>query len=521
MAVLRINNNFGDTFGSLGNALGNMWNPKLRAEAYELQQRMWLQQIQAQQELNKIRAQGGAITSYGGLPPDQLAVVTNMIRSGASQNDIDAYVASHATPGTTAQNIQNATIMTHHPWDQPYAPVVDSSTLAARSASDAMRAYNEELARRKAMQDVGGIEVAPGSQRIFPGGGLPASGPPSFTNPFYGGVLPPSVNAPAQGPAGPSGPAVAQPQANPAPANSASGAAPPVSTGPVSAPTLSGAGNVSGFTVTPPLVRQEGGSTILGASPSTVEASKTFTSENQKDLTEALDEGVGAQKLQNKINQIRALMPLAKTGGTWGQLTAAAQSMLTPLGFGQQTTPQQAQAAIDNMLSTEIPELRKEAGITRLAGPEIQSLKPQIGSATMAPEVLNNILANEAALADLQVKRRTNAQNVLFGQGDMGGFVKGDNALYANLPVMTDALRKSYGAVGTQTQFPTATAGPGAPPGAPPTNPSGMSGAVSGASPGPSGAVAAPAAPPGPAPTPQGPVIYDRLPDGTFVPRGQ
>ena len=107
---------------------------------------------------------------------------------------------------------------------------------------------------------------------------------------------------------------------------------------------------------------------------------------------------------------------------------------------------------MDQILNTEIPELRRASSIQRLAGPEIQAVGKQIGSANAA-DVLNNIVANEEANADIQIARRTNTQKAL-GWGDapmtMGDYSNADNDLLANLRQHTDALRKQYGAIAPQ-----------------------------------------------------------------------
>jgi hypothetical protein len=121
---------------------------------------------------------------------------------------------------------------------------------------------------------------------------------------------------------------------------------------------------------------------------------------------------------------------------------------------------------MDQILNTEIPDLRKASGIQRLAGPEIQAVGKQIGSATLPPDVLNNIIANEEAVADVQIARRGNAQKAI-GLGDQPmsftDYTNADNELNNSLKQRADALRTQYGAIGTEAQQPAPVAQPAAP----------------------------------------------------------
>ena len=207
------------------------------------------------------------------------------------------------------------------------------------------------------------------------------------------------------------------------------------------------------------------GSTLMGPT-ATETATNDATNKARADtLNQAMDEGATAARMKVKLAQIRDLETVSSTGGAGGQVAAAAMKRLADAGIvvGDQAS---AYKAIDQILNTEIPDLRKASGIQRLAGPEIQAVGKQIGTANLPPGVLNNIIANEEAAADTQIARRSNAQNTL----GIGGqpmtytdYTNADNDLNNSLKQRTDALRQQYDAIGTQAQQPAPIAQPGPP----------------------------------------------------------
>jgi hypothetical protein len=83
-----------DTLGGLGASLANAWNPKTQWEAYELQQRILQEQFNYQVQQQKLAAQNHALQHYGkSLTPDQMGVIENMVRSGASAADVERQIA--------------------------------------------------------------------------------------------------------------------------------------------------------------------------------------------------------------------------------------------------------------------------------------------------------------------------------------------------------------------------------------------------------------------------------------------
>ena len=76
--------------------------------------------------------------------------------------------------------------------------------------------------------------------------------------------------------------------------------------------------------------------------------------------------------------------PIANTTGAGNQFVTAAIKRLADAGIvvGDRGS---AYKAMDQILNTEIPDLRKASGIQRLAGPEIQAVGKQIGTANLPP----------------------------------------------------------------------------------------------------------------------------------------
>ena len=306
-------------------------------------------------------------------------------------------------------------------------------------------AYNKALGNRQETQ-----AEAEARGKIL-GGGVTA--PTTIPNPSQ---LPPTTNpnlqptatpAPAPAPTPAPAPApVPAPVSTSAPAPASSNTVTSVSVPNPSAP----------FAPPTPVTRQTPAGTIIGQTAPEAEAATATTKARSDQLQQAMDEGATASRLKVKLGQLRDLSTIAQTGGAVGQFNADIAMRLAKAGYvvGDRAS---ALKAMDQILNTEIPDLRKQAGIQRLAGPEIVAVGKQIGSANLPPDVLNNIIANEEAAADTQIQRRVNAQRTL-GLGDQPmsytDFVNADNDLNNQLRAHTDALRQQYGAIGTQAQAP-------------------------------------------------------------------
>ena len=235
--------------------------------------------------------------------------------------------------------------------------------------------------------------------------------------------------------------------------------------------------------------------TVFGTQPGDLDAAKGASEEAAKTLTGAYGAGEAATKLKTITNQIRGLSQIANTAGFWGQSQAGINNVLQEYNLAGITNAQQAQQAMANLLKNELPGVVKEAGMIRVAQPEIKAVGTMTGTADLPPAVLANILANVDAGADYIIKRKALAAQTLgFDPSkptNYPEFQQGDQALLGDYNNQVDARRKSYGGIGGNQPPPqgppVVTTTGGAPPtpspfswlgslfnnlGAPPNNPS-------------------------------------------------
>ena len=191
MPVLRIggDNTLGNTFGPLIQGLGSAWDPKTRAEAYELQQRIWLQQYTLWLEQRKAAAQEAATQTYAkAVSPEGMPVIHNMIISGASEADVAKAAArySHSyidelTPEADAFNRQRYENINGKTYEgsTPLAvgPVTEANARALENQQTLARAQAEAQGR----QNVTGIDIT--TPHYFPGPINPTGAQPSASTP--------------------------------------------------------------------------------------------------------------------------------------------------------------------------------------------------------------------------------------------------------------------------------------------------------------------------------------------------
>ncbi len=191
------------------------------------------------------------------------------------------------------------------------------------------------------------------------------------------------------------------------------------------------------------------------ASVAATEGQKTTAHEvaagDIKTLDEAISESGAAQAMKSKLSQLKDLSDALDTSGmglTSRVLRTLAEYNIHPGDVGA------TYAAIQQIINSEIPDVRQKAGIQRLAGPAIKEEQLILGTANLPRSVLNNIIANEDATADLQISRATLAYRARTGQIPMNDYYKQSLALDATIKQHTDELRNQYKAVGTQKTRP-------------------------------------------------------------------
>lgn len=293
---------------------------------------------------------------------------------------------------------------------------------------------------------------------------IPPATPP-VPSPTIAGAQPAAAQAPA--PPAPAVQAPAPPAPPPPPVSQPAAAAPappappppPAATG---VPTPASIPSARGPAFLPsPVVQQTpgGGTVILPTEAQAGDISKVNEARGAQ-FDQAITEGEAAKKLNNALDQLTVLANVAGTGGFTGQLSTAASELVrehTGMTIG---TAAEARLLMTNLLNTEIPNLRQQMGIQRLAAPEIKQMSTVIGTADMPTKDILGIIANEKGLADIQIAREDLAQRAK-GVGDpinYDDYTNQSNALTATLKQRVNDYAKQYGApqaggVSTQPRF--------------------------------------------------------------------
>ena len=135
-------NTLAETLGNLGNSIGNAFDPLKRLQAYQIQQRIALEQQQIIQAQRENAAKQSAINQWGHIvPSDKLPQIANMIYQGAPYDQVARAAAQLSgnlvdDPNAMQQNIRYIEQLTGKPYD--YAtngpPVAGPNT--AKQAND-------------------------------------------------------------------------------------------------------------------------------------------------------------------------------------------------------------------------------------------------------------------------------------------------------------------------------------------------------------------------------------------------
>jgi hypothetical protein len=518
MPILRMptDTTLGDTLGNLGRSLTEGFNPLNQLRAYDIQQQMWMRQQQLLQLQRENQARQAAIDQWSHIvPADKLPQIALMIYQGAPYDQIarsaaqlsgnlkddpnamqeniryieqitgkpydyaslgppvagpntakvyDDWKVNQAgksaastalgtktgeqtatanlangliddtTPEATQNNIKIMETMTGKPWDNPYPPAVGPKT------TQAFNDWKVKNAQDTAAATATGTNTADNATKprdlakpqLFPPPGGFNNGPAAPAQP----AQPPAPSS--NGPTPPAQPTLPAPATNP--------------------PNVSVPNTAAPFAPPAPVVRQTPVGTIVGQTPTETAASTSVSDANLKDLTQALTEAQSAKQLLPKLDQLHDLVHLYNAAGPTGQLDAGAVKLIADkwgMSIGDKGAAYQA---IQQLLNSEIPDIRQKAGIQRLAGPAIKEEQLIIGNPNMPPKVMDNIIANEKAAADIQVERGNIAFKARYGQGQaalpMPDYAQQSFDLDNTIQQRTDDYRKQYGAVGTESQQP-------------------------------------------------------------------
>jgi hypothetical protein len=167
------------------------------------------------------------------------------------------------------------------------------------------------------------------------------------------------------------------------------------------------------------------------------------------DVNTTIGEAASARNLDDKLDQLNELTKLYESMGAGNIDTQLIKYIGDRWGINYGTRAE-IYKAMENLINDELPDARKAAGIQRLAAPEISATKLIIGAANLPPATLYNIIANEQGMARLSIQKGDLAQKAAAHQLTMDQYRVQKAAINSRIHETIEALRKQYGAAGTQ-----------------------------------------------------------------------
>lgn len=495
MAVLRApyDTSMNQGMGALGQALGMMFDPKLKWEAYELQQRILMQRLQMQELQRKFGARDDLKAAYMNDPnirawmdndPSAPAKVRYAIENGISLNDlIKAQGVETLAHGGGTNPVGAAIEATGTPYDKTYMPITGAQSAAAAASAQLTQAQAKTAMEERGKIMGGGVKLAQGETLTGPGLSPTSMSPLSLTmdprtfQPSIGIGGTTSASGAARTPSASDTPPVS-PAAQAAPASSGSGAQ--MNSGQSGSSTVGGAmitGNAPGSSPVQP--GQPGQplpvGTISGVSPVQVEAQKKQVGFTQDDANTIAQKQRGINTAEGIISDIRKLETMTKTQGWGGQLNAATREYLQTHWGLSPTDAATAQTAISSLLVDTLAQVRQQMGLTTVRVGEINPIvKPTLGSATMPPGALDTILAQEQSGLEVDKRNVINAYGYMSGSYGSPGSGNAETTYWQNKRANED----SYATIRAKNNedFHTIIAQAGRTPAADPNSPASMGG---------------------------------------------
>lgn len=435
MSVLRIptdTSGINQGFGALGQAMSNLFDPRLRWQAYQLQQEILLKRLQMQELQRKFGARDDLKAAYMNDPQfrelyDRYPAIQSLINREIERDTPGVEILKMigierlAHGANTNPDIGAAIEATGAPYDKPYLPVTNEQRMGDMVREQISQKQAESAATERGKLIGGGVKLAPGEELKGPPGGAGSMFEP--INPVWN-PLTRQIDIGGGGP-------------QPSPSSTGS-----PSSGSTATPTTSGgAGTGAGGGVT----------TISGPSQVDIERQKKVVADYMDDVGKTANLQEGATKLLNVIHQIQKLHAQA---GTNDPITAQTQQFLVH-EFGLALSPgATAQQATQALLTQTMPALIKQYNMTRFARPEIEFTEGAAGQAWMKPEVLNTILANYAAGAELDLQNANLANQIRAGgynPNDMANYWATKNSNIAKIDALTNQIARDMGALTADT----------------------------------------------------------------------
>jgi len=422
MSVLRApgDSNVSQGFGALGQALSQMFDPRLRWEAYELQQRIAMQRLQMQELQRKFGSRDDLKHAYMTNPlfrqlPQEW--YNYAIEHDIAPNDLMKEAALYAE--AHGDRSYGAAILAQQgPWKETYAPIVDAQTQADAQAA---------LARQKEIEAAGTAAgtLIGGGKTLAPGEVFNRPGEPFAPIQFNGQTMTfgATPSGAARTPSASDNPPVSV-AAQTAPASAGAGAQ--MNSGQAGSSTVGGAhGSVNpatGASVT--YDPNANVTTMTGQQPTVTTAQGAQIKFAQDGAQADFNKQHAVNQAEGIIRDIRTLETMTKTGGFQQQLSAAFRQHLYDEYHIALDPTATAQTAIGSLLVDTLGQVRQAQGLTTVRVGEINPIvKPTLGDPRMPPGALDTILAQEQS--GLEIDKKNIALANAYMRGDFGAVGSG------------------------------------------------------------------------------------------------
>jgi len=470
MPVLRMqDNSMSEALSSLASQLANNFSPKTRAEAYLLQQRIFLEQLQVEEKRKQMAAVQAATAAFGRLvdnDPNKVSIIASHLLHGGSAEDALKLAIrltpekwdDRDTPDAWKHNMARLA-QANIPWDKPYPPAVGPVTAKVQAdmiaAQEGQKAQATEGGKLKAGEEQRGRyqyvdDPSPAGRKANldkwymthsepPPGGVVDAGPATrqYIDSRALGLSEAEALAKARGetlgrpqegkfidpnllPRAPTAPdpitgVLAQPQTG----------APVMPSG--AKPTPGGGWTVTRASPAPGTYAQPIPETTYtpGVGTRIAEGPGEATARAERDKTEQARFGKYADaekamaELDDRVSQAILLTQYRNLSKTAPDQANNVIARLLADHKVYISNDAMARDALNHLLQSELPELVREAN-ARFAGPEIKPLTAITGDADQPASVLLSNLARQQTYAQRALESAREASRVLgrYGPGD-------------------------------------------------------------------------------------------------------
>jgi hypothetical protein len=472
MPVLRMqDNSMSEALSSLASQLANNFSPKTRAEAYLLQQRIFLEQLQVEEKRKQMAAVQAATAAFGRLvdnDPNKVSIIASHLLHGGSAEDALKLAIKLTpekwmdadTPEAWKHNMARLA-QANIPWDKPYPPAV--GPVSAKAQADMIAAQEEQKSRateggklkageeqrgryqyvddpspagRKANLDKwymthsepppsGVVDAGPATRQYIDSRALGLSEAEALAKargetlgrPQEGKFIDPNLLPRAPTAPDPITGVLAQPQT--------AGGAPAMPPG--AKPTAGGGWTVTRASPLPGTYAQPipettytpGVGTRITEGPGEATARAERDKQEQARFGKYADAEKSMAELDDRVSQAILLTQYRNLSKTAPDQANNVVARLLAEHKIYVSNDAMARDALNHLLQSELPELVREAN-ARFAGPEIKPLTAITGDADQPASVLLSNLARQQTYAQRALESAREASRVLgrYGPGD-------------------------------------------------------------------------------------------------------